>query len=111
MSITIEAGSLQGIGVPKPLEIPATKYRQGGREMFHLTITLAQLTQLIPKRPDPNEPIEQNRKVDVRRAKRFGEYVLEREDWVSPAIIVRMPSVVPPSSPSIPSRTGPRGES
>jgi hypothetical protein len=67
-------------------------YRQGGRNMFHVTITLAQLTQLVPKRPDPNEPIEGNRRVDARRARAFGYYVLEKDDWVSPAIIVRAPS-------------------
>jgi len=60
--------------------------------MFHITITLAQLTQLVPKRPDPNEPIEGNRRVDPARAKKFGEYVLAKDDWVSPAIIVRAPS-------------------
>jgi hypothetical protein len=60
--------------------------------MFHLTVTLAQLTQLIPKRPDPSKPIEGNRRVDPKRAKKFGDYVLERDNWVSPAIIVRIPS-------------------
>jgi DGQHR domain-containing protein len=60
--------------------------------MYHLTVTLAQLTQLIPKRPDPDKPIEGNRRVDPKRAAKFGDYVLERSNWVSPAIIVRIPS-------------------
>jgi hypothetical protein len=92
MKIELDAGRLGDIGAPRPIEVPATRYRQGGREMFHLTVTLAQLTQLIPKRPDPSKPIEGNRRVDPNRAKRFGDYVLERDDWVSPAIIARAPS-------------------
>ncbi len=92
MAISIDPASLTNIGAPRPIEVPATRYRQGGRVMFHLTTTLAQLTQLVPKRPDPSEPIEGNRRVDPKRARNFGHYVLEKDDWVSPAIIVRAPS-------------------
>src|ERR1700691_3109150 len=92
MAISIDSASLTNIGAPRPIEVPATRYRQGGRVMFHLTTTLAQLTQLVPKRPDPSEPIEGNRRVDPKRAMNFGHYVLEKDDWVSPAIIVRAPS-------------------
>jgi len=92
VAISLDTSRLANVGAPKPIEVPATSYRQGGRQMFHVTITLAQLTQLVPKRPDPSEPIEGNRRVDPARAKKFGEYVLTKEDWVSPAIIVRAPS-------------------
>lgn len=92
MPLTLDSGKLGEIGSPKPIEVPATRYRQGKREMYHLTVTLAQLTQLVPKRPDPDKPIEGNRRVDPKRARKFGDYVLERDDWVSPAIIVRVPS-------------------
>lgn len=88
----IDVGMLEGIASPKPLELPATRYLQGERTMYSIQITLAQLTQLITKRPDPDHPIEGNRKVDANRARKFGKYVLDREDWVSPAIIVRAPS-------------------
>ena len=80
------------LGAPKPVELPATAYRQGGRTMYHVTVTLAQLPQVIVKRPDPDHPIEGNRRVDGSRAKKFGLYVLKNEDWVSAAIIVRAPS-------------------
>lgn len=60
--------------------------------MYHVTVTLAQLPHIIAKRPDPDHPIEGNRRVDASRAKKFGEYVLKYENWVSPAIIVRAPS-------------------
>jgi DGQHR domain-containing protein len=92
MSIALDASRLSNIGAPKPIEVPATRYYQGGRTMFHVTLTLAQLTQLIPKRPDPNQPMEGNRRVDPGRAGKFAQYVLAKEDWVSPAIIVRAPS-------------------
>jgi DGQHR domain-containing protein len=92
MPVKLDSSKLGDIGAPKPIEVPATSYKQGRRSMYHLTVTLAQLTQLIPKRPDPEKPIEGNRRVDPKRAKKFGDYVLERDNWVSPAIIVRMPS-------------------
>jgi DGQHR domain-containing protein len=92
MSIALDTSRLSNIGAPKPIEVPATRYYQGGRTMFHVTLTLAQLTQLIPKRPDPSQPMEGNRRVDPGRAGKFAQYVLAKDDWVSPAIIVRAPS-------------------
>jgi DGQHR domain-containing protein len=92
MSIVVDAERLAEVGAPRPIQLPATRYLQGGRTMFHITLTLAQLPQLVSKRPDPNEPIEGNRRVDPGRARKFGEYVLAKDDWVSPAIIVRAPS-------------------
>ena len=49
-------------------------------------------TRLLVTRPDPNRPLEGNRKVDANRAKKFGEYLLKNDDWVSPAVIVRVPA-------------------
>ncbi len=82
----------QGLGAVRPVELPATRYRQGGRVMYHVVATLAGLPRLIVKRPDPNRPLEGNRKVDAGRAKKFAGYVITNGDWVSPAIIVRAPS-------------------
>ena len=90
--IAIDPAALGHLGTPRPVELPATRYGQGRREMYHVTLTLAQLPQLIVKRPDPEHPIEGNRRVDGGRAKKFARYVLTNEDWVSPAIIVRAPS-------------------
>jgi DGQHR domain-containing protein len=94
MSVTdIDVSTLpQGLGAMRPVELPATRYLQGGRTMYHVVVTLAGLTQVIVKRPDPNHAIEGNRRVDGPRAKKFATYVLNNEDWVSPAIIVRAPS-------------------
>jgi hypothetical protein len=93
VSITIDTKNIPAsLGAVRPLELPATRYRQGKRAMYNVVLTLGQLTQLIVKRPDPNVPIEGNRKVDARRALAFGRYIQDRENWVSPAIIVRAPS-------------------
>jgi DNA-sulfur modification-associated len=79
-----------GLGGAKPVELAATRYRQGGRVQYHITIPVAELIRLV-QRPDPNRPLQGNRKVDPRRAKKFGEYLLKNNDWVSPAVIVRVP--------------------
>lgn len=93
MSIALDVSNIPAsLGAVRPLELPATRYHQGRRSMYNVVITLGQLTQLIVKRPDPNVPIEGNRKVDARRALAFGRYIQDRENWVSPAIIVRAPS-------------------
>lgn len=93
MSASIDLSGLSdSLGAPKPLELPATRYIQGGRQMFHVSVPLAELPRIIVKRPDPDNPIEGNRKVDAGRAKKFGSYLLKHKDWVSPAIIVRAPS-------------------
>lgn len=93
MSIAFDPTALPaGLGTVRPLELPATLYRQGTRRMYNVVITLGQLTQLIVKRPDPNVPIEGNRKVDGRRALAFGKYIQDKETWVAPAIIVRAPA-------------------
>jgi hypothetical protein len=79
-----------GLGGAKPVELAATRYRQGGRVQYHITIPVAELIRLV-QRPDPSRPLQGNRKVDPRRAKKFGEYLLKNHDWVSPAVIVRVP--------------------
>lgn len=92
MPIEIDETSLSAeLGAARPVRLPATRYYQGRRVMYHITTALAQLPQIIVKRPDPDYPIEGNRRVDANRARRFGDYLIEQSDWVSPAIIVRAP--------------------
>ncbi len=81
----------EGLGAPKPLQLAATRYYQGGRVMYHVTPTLADLPRFIVKRPDPEKPLEGNRRVEQKRAEKWSEYITEREDWVSPALIVNAP--------------------
>ena len=79
-----------GLGGARPIPLPATRYRQGGRTQYHVNLPLGQVTTLI-KRPDPNRPLPGNRKVEARRGQAFGDYLRKNHDWVSPAVIVRVP--------------------
>jgi hypothetical protein len=88
--ITLPA-SLSGVGQIGPVEVPATRYRQGGRVQFHITIPVLQVARLVQK-PDPAQPLDGNRKVDLPRAKKFASYLRKHREWVSPAIIVRAPA-------------------
>jgi hypothetical protein len=87
----ITVGELpDGLGGARPIALPATRYRLGGRVQYHVNLPLGQVTTLI-KRPDPNRPLPGNRKVEARRGQAFGDYLRKNHDWVSPAVIVRVP--------------------
>jgi DGQHR domain-containing protein len=89
----VQVGELPpGLGGARPVQLAATRYRQGGRTQYHVAVPVAEMTRLIVNRPDPNRPLEGNRKVDANRAKKFGDYLLKSRDWVSPAVIVRVPA-------------------
>jgi hypothetical protein len=79
-----------GLGGARPIPLPATRYRQGGRTQYHVNLPLGQVTTLI-RRPDPSRPLPGNRKVDAKRGQAFGDYLRKNDDWVSPAVIVRVP--------------------
>lgn len=91
MTITNDFDLPAGLGAAKPVQLPATRYRQGGREMYHMVVPLAALPQIV-SRPDPSRPIEGNRKVNAKHASDFGDYILDNKTWVAPSIIVRAPS-------------------
>lgn len=89
---TIDIGTLPaGLGAARPVELAATKYMQGGRIQYHIAVPVAEMARLIVQRPDPNRPLPGNRKVDAKRAMDFAKYILTNDDWISPAIIVRVP--------------------
>lgn len=90
---TLEVSDLPaGLGAARPVELPATRYQQGGRTQFHVAVPVAEMTRLLVNTPDPNKPLDGNRRVDPLRARKFGEYLLKNNDWVSPAVIVRVPA-------------------
>jgi len=91
ISESINLDMTQGLGGAKPVELPATRYHQGGRTQYHIAISVSGVTRLIVTRPDPHKPLEGNRKVDERRARKFGDYMMRNKNWVAPGIIVRMP--------------------
>lgn len=70
----------------------ATQYKQGGRTVYSLDLSLEQLTGLIPK-PDPTRLTPGNRQIRKKHAEEFGKYIREHISWVSPGIILRSPAV------------------
>jgi DNA-sulfur modification-associated len=70
----------------------ATRYRQGGRVVFSLDLSLTQIADLLPA-PDPSKQAEGNRQVKESHARAFGEYVRNTDNWVSPALVLRAPDI------------------
>jgi hypothetical protein len=70
----------------------ATRYSQGGRRVYAIDLSLAQIASLLPA-PDPDNPTEGNRRVRESHARAFGDYVRDKEDWVSPALVLRAPDM------------------
>lgn len=70
----------------------ATRYKQGGRTVFSISLSPDQIMNLIP-RPDPDETSPGNRRIRPAHAAGFGQYFNENPDWVSPSIILRAPSI------------------
>src|SRR5205085_10752108 len=66
----------------------ATRYKQGGRTVYSLDLSIAQIAGMIPA-PDPTVDQPGNRVIRVPHAASFGQYIRENEDWVSPAVVLR----------------------
>ncbi|WP_062385083.1 DNA sulfur modification protein DndB [Demequina iriomotensis] len=73
----------------------AAKYRQGGRTVFSLDLSVRELVTFLPK-PDPEKPLDASatqRRIVPTHAKQFGTYVVEQADWVSPPLLLRAPHI------------------
>jgi hypothetical protein len=90
-AIEVDPAEFGSVGVARRLEVPAFKYRQGGRTQYSTVVSVLEVPTFVARKPDPSKPLDGNRKVDGPRAKRFGEYVYEEDTWVSPAIFVGVP--------------------
>lgn len=86
------SGERGGVGFSTEDRLPATRYKQGNRTVYGLHLTPAELTSVVP-RPDPEVSSPGNRRIRPEHAARFAEYVIAQEDWVSPGVILRAPSV------------------
>ena len=69
----------------------ALEYHQGGRQTFEVNLTLSSIPRFVAA-PNPDSPIEGNRRVDVRHAKGIATYVRERANGLIPTIVLRCPS-------------------
>jgi DNA-sulfur modification-associated len=86
MSISIDTTRLSG--VKRSSTHFAMRSTQGGRTVYSLRIPLSDLSVILPM-PNPDEPDPDNRKVDRRHAKDFGDYLNKKADWVAPALLAR----------------------
>ena len=71
----------------------ATRYKQGGREVYSLDLSIPQLVNLVT-RPDVKRQIEGNRKIKEDHARKFSQYVRTKETWIVPPLLLRAPSGV-----------------
>lgn len=72
-----------------------SRYKQGGRTVYALDFSVAELVTFLPK-PDPTKALDASdsqRRIYPAHAKQFGEYVEMTPDWVSPALLLRGPSI------------------
>jgi DNA-sulfur modification-associated len=69
----------------------ATRYVQGGRDIYSIDLSLPQLVQTIP-RPDPSKSLEGNRQVSMPRARSFGEYLRDNANAIYPPLLLQAPS-------------------
>lgn len=79
-------------GYDPDIRFYATRYRQGGRTVFSVDLSLTQIAQLLPA-PDPANPTEGNRRIKESHARAFGDYVRTQRDWVAPALVLRGPNI------------------
>lgn len=70
----------------------ATRYKQGGRTVFALTLSPAELINMVAQ-PNPNIPNPGNRAIRETHARAFADYYLAHDNWVIPALILRAPSI------------------
>ncbi len=68
--------------MPTTIHIPATKFEQGGRTGYVCSPTLADMIRIIPERVNPDVIQDANRRLYLPHGKAFGDYLLERDDWV-----------------------------
>jgi DGQHR domain-containing protein len=69
--------------------LPATRYTQGGRVQYDVTIPVTQIVETL-ERPDHTKAIESNRKIDLKHAQDFAKYLLKNPDFVVPSVLVRV---------------------
>jgi hypothetical protein len=91
-------GAIQASAVPEvtgyatDTRLYATRYKQGGRTVYSLDLSLAQIQSLIQK-PDPTALTPGNRAIRPNHALGFAKYIRAHENWVAPAMILRSPDI------------------
>lgn len=83
-----------GIEVPTgygPVKYFANRYVQGKRTVYSIDLSIADIVDQLMK-PDPDRPIEANRRIRPAHAKGYATYLTEKPDWTSPPLLLRAPT-------------------
>lgn len=86
------AGAAVAASYSTDKELYATRYKQGGRTVYAVAMTPAQIAATI-KRPDPLADNPGNRRIRLKHAQAFARYFIEHETWVVPGIILRASNI------------------
>lgn len=80
--------TLDGLsGYDDTRKLLVTRFNRGTRSIYIIALPLHLIPSHLPK-PNPEQPFEGNRKVDLKHARKFAEYWMEREDWTCPPILL-----------------------
>lgn len=96
MTPPAEAIPTPQIDLPEPSgysthdEYFATRFEQGGREIYSIDLSVPQLVATLPE-PNPDQQTPGNRKINPAHARGFAEYIRERSNWVCPSLLLRAP--------------------
>lgn len=77
-------------GYAANVQLFATRYRQGGRTVYSMDLSLEQIDALITP-PDPLVASPGNRMIRQAHADAFAKYLRQRTDWVAPSLLLRTP--------------------
>ena len=69
----------------------ATRFKQGGRDVYCIDLSVPQLVATLPK-PNPAQMLDANRKIDPRHAEGFAAYVRGNANWIIPPLLLRAPA-------------------
>lgn len=88
---TAPKATISVTGYESEVRFFATHYKQGGRTVYSLDLSVAQIVNLLPA-PDPDRPSPGNRRITPQHAAAFGEYIRLNPEWIAPALVLRGPS-------------------
>jgi DGQHR domain-containing protein len=69
------------------IEVSGIEFEQGGRKVYSLTPTVAEVLQMVPERATPDVIQDANRRLYEPHAREFGEYLLREPQWISGAMM------------------------
>lgn len=69
----------------------ATRFKQGGRDVYCIDLSVPQLVATLPK-PDHTQTLDANRKINLKHAQDFATYVRDKMDWIIPPLLLRAPT-------------------